>query len=85
MCLILRDDINHFKYLAYLIIDWYGLEQFSDVKVVSFYKTPVDKDASSSKVNQSLHRERLGGISSLKDNKKVEENFMDIESTESRA
>jgi len=84
MCLILRDDINHFRYLACLIINWYGLGQFADVKVVSFYKTSVDKDASNSRVNQSLHRKRLGGVSGLKYNKKVEKNFMDIKSTESR-
>ena len=84
MCLILRNNINYFRYLACLLINWYELGKLADVKVVSFYKTSVDKDASSFKVNQSLHKERLGGVSSLKYNKKVEENFMNIESTESK-
>ena len=64
MCLILRNNINYFRYLACLLINWYGLGKLVDVKVVSFYKTSVDKDASSFKVNQSLHKERLGGVMS---------------------
>jgi len=84
MCLILRDDINHFRYLACLLINWYGLGELADVEVVSFYQTSIDKDTSSSKVNQSLHRERLEGIRGLKYNKEVEKDFMNIESTESK-
>ena len=84
MCPILRDDINHFRYLACLLINWYGLGKLTDVEVVSFYKTSVDKDASSFKVNQSLHREKLGCVSGLKYNKEVEKDFMNIESTESK-
>jgi len=51
MCPILRDDINHFRYLACLLINWYGLGKLADVEIVSFYKNSVNKDASSFKVN----------------------------------
>jgi len=51
---------------------------------VSFYETPVDKDTSSSEVNQNSHKEGLGDINSLKNDKKVERSSMDIESTNSK-
>ena len=51
---------------------------------MSFYETPVDEDTSGSEVNQNSHKEGLGDINSLKNNKKVEKSFVDIESTNSK-
>ena len=53
------------------------------IEIVSFYETPIDKDTSSSEVNQNLHKEGLGNINSLKNNK-VERSSMDIKSIDSK-
>jgi len=51
---------------------------------VSFYETPIDENTSGSEVNPNSHKEGLGDINSLKNNKKVERSFIDIESTNSK-
>ena len=51
---------------------------------MSFYETSVDEDTSGSEVNQNSHKEGLGDINSLKNNKKVERSFVDIENTNSK-
>lgn len=51
---------------------------------MSFYETSVDEDTSGSEVNQNSHKEGPGDINSLKNNKKVERSFVDIENTNSK-
>jgi len=54
------------------------------IQMVSLYEASVDKDTNSSRVDQGLYREKLGDISSLKINKKIEGSLTYIKSTNSR-
>ena len=61
MCLLLENNIDHLRYLVYLIqssvhvINQHQGEQFVDVEVIFVNKGLIDKNTGGSKVDKYIH------------------------------
>jgi len=51
---------------------------------VFFDKSLINKNTSSSRIDEGLHKESLGGVGGFKSNKKIQRSSASIESTDNR-